>query len=327
MRPFSYIKVKNAENACKESAASPAGAYIAGGTTLLDLMKIDILRPSCLIDINRLEDTGVRQVGDSVIIGALTSNSDLARDPLIEQHYPLLSQSILAGATAQLRNMATVGGNLMQKTRCYYYRNSSMPCNKREPGSGCPAIEGYNRIHAVLGGSSKCVAVNPSDMCVALVALDAKIHLASTSGTRTVAIDKFYLQPGEHPEMETALQPGELITAVELPLVAETPQSLYLKVRDRSSFAFALVSAAVALSVYGNRVKTARIAMGGVATVPWRATEAELLLNGSEVSKESFKAAAEAAMAKAHPLKHNKFKIELAKRTLVRALCRASNLA
>jgi xanthine dehydrogenase YagS FAD-binding subunit len=288
------------------------------------LMKLEVERPAVVVDINRLALGDIRELPDgSVRVGGLVRNSDMAHHALIQSRYPVLSQAILAGASGQIRNMATTGGNLLQRTRCYYFRDTSAACNKRTPGSGCGAIEGCNRIHAILGTSEHCIATHPSDMCVALAALDAVVRLSGPHGERTIPLTEFHLLPGDHPERESVIEPGELITAVDLPPLSFAARSVYVKVRDRASYAFALASAAVALDLHGDVVREARIALGGVATKPWRAREAERLLAGRRADRSSFRAAAEAAVAGAVPRAHNRFKIELAARTVVRALTRA----
>src|SRR5262245_30170749 len=318
MLPFSYSKAADEEAALREFG--DGAKYVAGGTNLLDLMKLHVEKPGRLIDINGLPLGAVTPLGEGVRIGALVRNSALAYHPLIVERYPMLSQALLAGATPQLRNMATVGGNIMQRTRCMYFRDAIYPCNKRDPGSGCAAIKGENRSHAVLGGSEHCVAVMPSDMCVALAALDAVIQIKGSSGERATPLVDFHLLPGDHPERETILEPGELITAVDLPALPFATRSLYLKVRDRASYAFALVSVAAALDVEAGIVKAARLALGGVGTKPWRAWEAEAVLAGQPANEASYRAAAEVALRDAEPLQHNRFKIEMAKRAITRAL-------
>jgi len=318
MLPFSYSKAADAEAALREFSAG--AKYVAGGTNLLDLMKLRVEMPGQLIDINGLPLGEVTPLGEGVRIGALVRNSALAYHPLIVERYPMVSQALLAGASPQLRNMATVGGNLMQRTRCVYFRDASYPCNKREPGSGCAALEGENRGHAVLGGSAQCVAVMPSDLCVALAALDAVVQITGSSGERATPLVDFHLVPGDHPERETLLAPGELITAVDLPAPPFATRSLYLKIRNRASYAFALVSVAAALDVEDGTVTAARLALGGVGTKPWRAREAEAALAGQPANEESYRAAAETAMRDARPLQHNGFKIEMAKRAITRAL-------
>jgi xanthine dehydrogenase YagS FAD-binding subunit len=326
MMPFRYVAVTD-ERAARE-AASAGGRFLAGGTTLIDLMKLHVERPAAVVDINALPLTRIEELPDgSVRVGALARNSEMAHHDLVRSRYPLLSRAILAGASPQLRNMATTGGNLLQRTRCYYFRDLAAECNKREPGSGCAALDGYNRIHAVLGTSDRCIATHPSDMCVALAALDAIVRLSGPAGDRTVPVGDFHLVPGDHPERETVMQPGELITAVDIPPLAFAVRSVYLKVRDRASYAFALASAAVALDVHDGRIRDARIALGGIATKPWRAREAEHALAGHPLDRAAFQAAADVALAGAVPRTHNGFKIELAKRTLVRALTRAGALA
>lgn len=320
MRPFSYQKPSTGNEAIAAVAPDPDAAFLAGGTSMIDLMKLDVIKPAKLVDINKLDLAQIKPYRGGLLIGALSRMSDVAHDKLIQEKYPVLSQALLSGASPQLRNMATIGGNLMQRTRCYYFRNATMPCNKREPGSGCPATDGYNRIHAIFGGSKHCIAVNPSDMCVALAALDAVIHTQGPKGERMLPITEFYLEPGEHPERDTILDHGELIVAVEIPGSSLAAHSCYVKVRDRSSFAFALVSAACALEIASGVIQDARVALGGVATRPWRSLEAERALIGKAPDSATFKAAAQAAVENAQPQKHNSFKIELTRRTLVRAL-------
>ncbi len=324
MEPFQYL------NATDEAGALAAGGqarYLAGGTTLVDLMKLHVERPRAIVDITEVPLTTIDEhPNGSVRVGALVRNSDMARHPLIRDRYPLLAQAILAGASPQVRNMATTAGNLLQRTRCYYFRDTALPCNKREPGSGCGAIDGYNRIHAVLGGSDHCIATHPSDMCVALAALDARVHVRGPRGDRTIAFEHFHLLPGDHPEREHAIDPAELIVAVEIPPLGFASRSTYLKVRDRASYAFALASAAVALDVRNGTIQDARVALGGVATRPWRSHEAERALAGQPSAKAAYHAAADAAMAGAVARRDNAFKIELAKRVLVRALTRAGAL-
>jgi xanthine dehydrogenase YagS FAD-binding subunit len=279
------------------------------------------MTPTSLVDINRLPLDNIEHLPDgSVRIGAMVRNSDLARDPTVASRFPVLSQALLSGASAQLRNVATTGGNLMQRTRCYYFRDAAYACNKRQPGSGCAAIDGYNRMHAVLGGSDQCIATHPSDMAVALVALDAVVHIHGREGERTVPVDEFHLLPGNTPHLETVVQPGELITYVTLPKSPFAAHSAYVKLRDRASYEFALASAAAALELEGNRIRAVRVVLGGVATKPWRAQEAERVLHGATVDATTLRAAAEAAMQGARPQRHNAFKIELAKRAIVRAL-------
>ncbi len=320
MQPFQYARAENADEALATISGVKNSTYLAGGTCLIDLMKLNVMAPAKLVDINRLDMSAVEKQGNSLFVGALVKNSDLGEHALVEENFPVLSEALLSGATVQLRNMATVGGNIMQRTRCYYFRDSAVPCNKREPGSGCPAIKGFNRMHAILGTSEKCIAAHPSDMCVALVALDAVIHIRGPQGLRAVPIAEFYLLPDNHPEKETVLLPGELIENVEIPLSARSKNSHYLKIRDRASYAFALVSAAVALEVEAGVIKSARIALGGVGTRPWRAEEVESALVGKPANKKTYADAAAAAVKNAVTYKHNSFKVELTKRTLVRAL-------
>jgi xanthine dehydrogenase YagS FAD-binding subunit len=318
MRAIHYQKVNDVGAAL--AAAGPDSAFVAGGTSLIDLMKLEVLNPAELVDINRLPLGKVEVTDAGVRIGAMVRNSDLAHHPEVARRYPVLSEALLAGASAQLRNMASVGGNVMQRTRCYYFRDRATPCNKREPGSGCPALTGFNRNHAILGTSEHCIASHPSDMCVALVALDAVVHTRGREGERSIAFADFHLLPGDHPERETVLRPGELITAVSLPPMTGFAQSRYIKVRDRSSYAFALTSAAAALRIEGGVVKEARLALGGVGTRPWRAVEAEKVLVGRAPDAAAFRAAAAAAVKGASPKRYNNFKVELAQRTIVRAL-------
>jgi xanthine dehydrogenase YagS FAD-binding subunit len=302
--------------------------FLAGGTTLLDLMKLDVERPAQVIDIHRLPLDRVEAIdGGGVTIGATVRNADLANHPPIKSHYPVLSQALLSGASAQLRNMATTGGNLMQRTRCVYFRDTATPCNKREPGSGCSAIDGFNRNLAILGTSDRCIATNPSDMSVAMTALEATIHVESTQGKRSIAIDDFFLLPGTTPQHETALAPGELITHVTLPAPVPGNRSVYLKLRDRASYEFALASAAVVATVSSGKIDHVRIALGGVGVKPWRSREAEAALLGRAPDATAFEAAAEAALQSARPQSQNRFKVELAKRCLQHTLKLATQTA
>jgi xanthine dehydrogenase YagS FAD-binding subunit len=326
MQPFTYVHATDESTALSSGAAAGAG-YVAGGTTLVDLMKLEVMKPSTLVDITALPLARIEPLDDGVRIGAMARNSDVAYHPLIAERYPALAQALLSGASPQLRNMATVGGNLLQRTRCPYFRDGAAPCNKRSPGSGCAAWDGYNRGHAVLGGSEHCIATHPSDMCVALVALDAVVRTRGRSGERAIPIKDFHLVPKDHPENETVLEHGELITHVDLPASGFAARSHYLKVRDRASYAFALASAAVALDIAQGRIREARVALGGIATKPWRSVEAERALTGQAPGRAVFQAAAEAAVRGAVPRQHNEFKIELAKRTLVRALSTAGEIA
>jgi xanthine dehydrogenase YagS FAD-binding subunit len=302
--------------------------FLAGGTTLLDLMKLDVERPTQVIDIHRLPLDQIKPIdGGGVTIGATVRNSDLANHPLIKTHYPVLSQALLSGASAQLRNMATTGGNLLQRTRCVYFRDTVMPCNKREPGTGCSAIEGFNRNLAILGTSDHCIATNPSDMSVAMTALEATIHVEGAQGKRDIAIDSFFLLPGATPERETMLNPGELITHVTLPAPAPGSRSVYLKLRDRASYEFALASAAVVMTVASGKIDHVRIALGGVGVKPWRSKEAEAQLLGRAPDATAFRAAAEAALQSARVQSQNGFKVELAKRCIQHALTLATRTA
>jgi xanthine dehydrogenase YagS FAD-binding subunit len=330
METFRYSQAKNVEGAVR--AHGDTGAFIAGGTTLVDLMKLNVLQPASLVDINSLPLAQVEALpGGGLRIGALVRNSDLAWNATVQSKYSVLSEALLSGASPQLRNMATTGGNLLQKTRCYYYRDTNYACNKRQPGSGCSALDGFNRIHAVLGGSEHCVATHPSDMAVAMMALEATVHTsggrAGAGGERAIALDEFYLVPGDTPDKENVLVPGEIITHVTLPALPAGTRSHYLKLRDRAQYEFALASAAVVVQVSGGRIVRARIAFGGVGTKPWRSREAEKVLEGQAASDEVFQQAADAAMSGAKPLRYNGFKIELAKRALVRTLATTTRTA
>ena len=328
MRPFKYSRAGDAPGAVRAVAANPSAKFLAGGTNVLDLMKEDVERPNELVDVSRLALAEIKPAGEGVSIGALAKNSDTANHPLIRQRYPLLTQAIVAGASPQLRNMATNGGNLLQRTRCQYFYDTAMPCNKREPGTGCGALQGLNRIHAILGWSEKCVATYPGDMANALYALDAVVRIRGTNGQeRTIPVGEFHRLPGDTPERDTNLQHGELITAIELPRSSFAKGSYYLKVRDRASYAFALVAVAAALELDGKAIKQARVVLGGVAHKPWRSAEAEGALAGRPATEESFRRAADLALAEAKPLAHNAYKVELGKRAIVRALRRAGKLA
>jgi xanthine dehydrogenase YagS FAD-binding subunit len=316
---------KAAVAAAAQAKTAQQGAdarFIAGGTTLLDLMKLNVETPSWVIDINRLPllDKIEATPDGGLKIGATVRNSDLAHHPTVQRDYAVLSQAILSGASAQLRNMATTAGNLLQRTRCMYFRDTAMPCNKREPGTGCAAITGSNRMLAVLGTSEHCIATNPSDMCVAMAALEATIHVQGPKGTRAIAIGDFHLLPGSTPNRETVLEPGDLITHVTLPPPVAGSRQVYLKLRDRASYEFALASAAVVVTVAGGKVTRARVALGGVGTKPWRSPEAEAALVGRDANAANFRKAGEAAMRDAKPQSENGFKIELAKRCLAHAL-------
>ena len=332
MEAFQYTQAKTVDAAIASNAGQTNGAgkngegqpakFIAGGTTLVDLMKLNVERPHSLIDINMLPLTQVEAApGGGLKIGAMVRNSDLAHNEVVREKYMVLSQALLSGASPQLRNMATTGGNLLQRTRCYYFRDTAYPaCNKRDPGSGCSAIDGYNRMHAVLGTSEHCVATHPSDMAVAMMALEAVVYMQGPKGERDVALDEFYHVPGTTPHIENVLAPGEVITYVTLPPLASGTRSYYLKLRDRASYEFALASAAVVVEVSGGHMRHARVALGGVGTKPWRSREAEHALEGKAANESTFKAAAEAALRGARPLHNNAFKVELSKRCIARAL-------
>ncbi len=332
MNPFNYERA-NAPEAAVKAGAIHGAKFLAGGTNLVDLMKYGVESPTTLVDINHLALTEVTSTPDGgVLIGALVRNSDLADHTLIKTQYPLLSQALLSGASPQLRNMATTGGNLLQRTRCYYFTDISFPaCNKRMPGSGCAAIKGYNRIHAILGQTDQgatsgetCIATNPSDMCVAMAALGAKVEVEGPHGKRTIPFAEFHKLPGKDPAIETALKPDELITGVTLPPAKFAKNAFYLKARDRNSYAFALISVAAGLEMEGGTIKSAGLALGGVALKPWREAEAEKVLTGKPASPETFKQAADILLRGAKGYEHNTFKIELAKQGVVRALTLAS---
>ena len=327
MHIFEFVRPADPAAAIKAAAQSKTaqqGAdvrFIGGGTTLLDLMKLNVETPARVLDINRLPFDTIENTPDGGLkIGATVRNSDLAYHPKVQKDYSVLSQALLQGASAQIRNMATVGGNLLQRTRCVYFRDTAMPCNKREPGTGCPAITGHNRTLAILGASEHCIATNPSDMCVAMAALEAVIHVQGTKGTRVIKFGDFHLLPGSAPQRETVLEPGDLVTHVTLPPPRAGSRQVYLKLRDRASYEFALASAAVVLNLTGGNVSYIRIALGGVGTKPWRSPEAEAALAGKPANAANFRHAAEAALRDAKPQSENKFKIELAKRCVVHAL-------
>jgi len=321
MQNFQYASSTVVDDAIAAVAANPDARFVAGGTTLVDLMKLDVETPTQLVDINRLPLSAITETQNgSVRIGAMARNSAVAWHPLIRERYPLLAEALLSGASGQLRNMATVGGNLMQRTRCTYFRDTNWGCNKRVPGSGCSALDGFHRTHAIFGASDACFATNPSDMCVALVALEAIVHTSNSSGRRSIPVSEFHLLPGNTPHLETVLQHGELITEVELPKPTANWRSRYSKIRDRASYEFALVSVAALLDLSGSTIRNARIAFGGVATKPWRSTAVEAALMRAPASRETFRAAGEAAVEGASPRRDNRFKVELLKRTLVRTL-------
>lgn len=319
MKPFDYVRPSDTAEAL-QALAEPGAAALGGGTNLVDLMRRGIEHPDVLVDLTRLPLTGIQELPDGGLrIGALMRNSDLASEPLIRQRFPVLARSLLSGASGQVRNMATVGGNLLQRTRCLYFVDTSAACNKREPGSGCAALDGFNRNTAVLGVSEHCIAAHPSDMAVALVALDAVVEVASARGSRRVPLSDLHRLPGDRPDCETTLEDDELIVAVELPRPASI-NSTYRKVRDRASFAFALMSVAAVLEVSDGRITVARLALGGVATKPWRAHAAERVLLGAAPTEETFRAAADAELAATETRHGNAFKVELARRTIVATL-------
>ena len=329
MRPFTYTRAQTVDDAIQAYGEGPDVRFIGGGTNLLDLMKMGVERPTHLIDVNRLPLISVEEHEGGVRIGALVSNTDAANHQLIRTRYPVLSEAILAGASPQLRNKATMGGNLLQRTRCYYFYDPSYSeCNKRAPGTGCAARTGYNRIHAILGASEDCIATHPSDMCVALTALEAVVHVKGPKGERSIPMAEFHRLPGHTPQIDTNLHPGELITAIDLPSMPYGKRSTYLKVRDRNSYAFALVSVAAVLDMdEDGTVRQARIALGGVAHKPWRASKAEKALAGKKPDEANLRAAAEAELHDAKPYRDNAFKVELARRSIVRAVTTAANLA
>jgi xanthine dehydrogenase YagS FAD-binding subunit len=321
MTPFAYRRAADAASAVAAVSGHPGAAFLGGGTNLVDHMKLGIARPDLLVDVTRLPFDRIEELaGGGVRIGAAVRNSDLAADPLIRRRYPALSQALLAGASGQLRNLATTAGNLLQRTRCVYFQDVTTPCNKRTPGSGCSAIDGYTHYHAILGASEHCVAVHPSDMAVAMVALDATVIVLGRRGERRIPLVDFHRLPGDAPQQDTVLDHGELITAVELPALPFAARSAYRKVRDRASYAFALVSVAAALDLHDGAVREARIALGGVAHKPWRAVRAEAALRGAPAAVESFRRAAQAELAMARPLRDNAFKVTMARNTLVAVL-------
>jgi xanthine dehydrogenase YagS FAD-binding subunit len=326
VRPLSYARAADAGGAIALVARHPEGAFLAGGTTEVDLTRQDVLRPGLLVDINDLPLDGVADLSDGGLsIGALARMSDVARAEGVTARYPMLSQALVLGASAQLRNMASMGGNLCQRVRCGYFRDPTWPCNKRDPGSGCAALDGFHRGHAILGTSDKCIATHPSDVAVALAALDAVVLTRGPSGERAIGIDDFFLLPGDTPEREHPLEHGELITAIEVPAAPVARRSLYLKFRDRQSYEFALASVAAAIRVEDGTVAEVRLALGGVATKPWRARRAEASLLGQPATEASFAAAARQELAQATPRQQNAFKVELAQRAIVRALNTLTN--
>jgi xanthine dehydrogenase YagS FAD-binding subunit len=328
MEAFQFNQAKTVSSALEAVRSQTEAKFVAGGTTLVDLMKLNVEIPKKVVDINSLPLTQIESTPDGGLkIGAMVRNSDLAHDETVQQRYTVLSEALLSGASPQLRNMATTGGNLLQRTRCYYFRDTAYPCNKREPGSGCPAIDGFNRIHAILGTSEHCIATHPSDMAVAMMALEAVVHIQGAHGERNVPLNDFYLLPGSTPNRENVLALGDLITYVTLPPLTNGTRSHYLKLRDRASYEFALSSAAVVALLSGHRIQRVRIALGGVGTKPWRSMEAEQVLEGCEASENNFRAAAEAALKDAKPRHDNAFKVELAKRCLTRTLKNVTQFA
>jgi len=317
---FQYIKASSPASAVTAITKDNSSMFIAGGTNLVDLMKKGITNPQKLIDITHLELNKIEKKNNKVVIGSLALNSDVADDEMINTDFPLLALALKAGASPQIRNMATVGGNLMQRTRCSYFNSTDMPCNKRQPGSGCGALKGYNRMHAIFGASGKCIAVHPSDMCVALAALDAAVNVTGEKGNRQIKFSEFHRLPGETPQIDNSLAKGELIVSIEVPANNFTRNIHYLKVRDRSSYAFALVSVAVALNIDNGIIKEARLAMGGVSHKPWRLTETENFLKGKNISEDVFKEAGELSVHNAKGYGHNNFKIKLSANSVADAL-------
>ena len=325
MNNFSYARAESVEKAISEIKQAETAKFIAGGTNLLDLMKYNVEKPAHLVDVGRLPFNKIEKIENGLRLGALCTNSETAYDENVEKNYPMLSLAILNGASAQLRNAATNGGNLVQRTRCYYFYDEQMPCNKRVPGTGCPAIDGFNRIHAVLGTSEKCIAAHPSDMCVALAALDATVNIKGNDGERAIKFEEFHCLPGDTPEIDNNLKSDEIIVSIDLPEKGFNENYTYLKLRDRQSYAFALVSVAVGLEMDGDNISEARIALGGVAHKPWRDKDAENLLKDQSPTRENFGKVAEKIFADAKGFEHNSFKIELGKRAVVRALEQAAN--
>ena len=327
MRAFDFQRPAAVEDAVRSVATRRDAMFLAGGTTLVDLMKVEVLRPATVVGVRHLAMSRIDVLDDSIVVGANVTNSELAWHPVVRDRVPVLSEAILSGATTQLRNMATVAGNIVQRTRCPYFRDVHASCNRRQPGAGCDALDGFNRAHAVLGVSQHCIATHPSDMCVAMVILDAEVHTARPDGTtRAIAFEDFHKPPGNTPHIEVALEHGELITHIIIPRWPSARRSHYVKVRDRASYEFALASAAVAIAVDEGRVTHARLAVGGVATRPWRCFDAEQALVGRPATEPSFREAAEVALTGAVAHHHNAFKIELAKRTIVRAFARVTEV-
>lgn len=319
MMPFTYVRPATNADAIK-ALAEPETTALAGGTTLVDLMRLEVMRPKRVVDITGLPLAQITVGPSSITLGALATNTDVAEHAAVIAKLPALSDAIRSGASGQIRNMATVSGNLLQRTRCSYFRDTGSPCNKRAPGTGCSALEGFARMHAIVGTSRDCIAAHPSDMCVALAALDATVHLESSAGKRSVKLTDFHVVPDDHPNIESVLKPGELVVAIEVPTPPVAAHSRYVKVRDRASFAFALASAAVALEVQGGKIGDARVALGGVGTKPWREHAVEEALVGKPATRESFEAAANLAVANADTRPDNAFKVPLVKRVIVRAL-------
>jgi xanthine dehydrogenase YagS FAD-binding subunit len=325
MRPFNYESPSSIQQATSDFGRN--SSFLAGGTTLVDLMKLEVMTPALVVDINQFPMHGIQWTSDGLRIGALEKMSDVAEHPDVMTNYPVISQALLKSASAQIRNMASMGGNLLQRTRCGFFRDVSTPCNKRQPGSGCPAIDSWNRGFAILGGSSSCVATHPSDLAVALVALDASIRLQKGNNERFVKLDDFYLMPDDTPEKENQLNPGELITEIRVPFLPWARRSLYLKIRDRESYEFALSSVALALDADANTIRDARLAVGGVGTKPWNLPNVRAALIGKPLNQQTFEAAARLATDGAKPLRDNAFKVELVQRTLVRALMSLGGIA
>jgi len=325
MIPFRYARANDVADAVRQIAGDPNAKFIAGGTNLIDLMKMDVERPTKVIDITRLPLKQVENTpGGGLRIGALVRNTDLAYHPLVEERYPVLASAIMAGASQQLRNMASTGGNLLQRTRCHYFYDTATPCNKRDPGSGCSAMDGHNRMHAILGSSDACIATHPSDMCVALAILEAKVHVSGGSGDRVIAFADFHRLPGDTPQRDTNLNAGEIITAVELPAKGFAKSYTYLKIRDQLSYAFALVSVAVGLELDRDTIMEGRFALGGIAHKPWRDPQAESVLRGQRANAATFARAADVLLRNARGYAHNTFKIDLARGCIVRALTQAA---
>ena len=325
MKPYSYVRAQDVGGAVAALAEAPEGAFLAGGTNLVDLMKLEVMTPNVLVDVRRLTSDSIEELPDGgVRIGAAVTNSDLAVDRTIRSRYPMLSQALLSGASGQLRNLATTGGNLLQRTRCVYFYDTTTPCNKREPGSGCSAIEGHNKDHAILGASEHCVATHPSDMAVAMAALNAFVLVQGRDGECRIPIEELHRLPGDEPQRDTTLEHGELITAVDLPPLPFASNSKYRKVRERASYAFALVSVAAALDLEDGTVRDVRLALGGVAHKPWRATRAEQALRGEPANEANFRAAADIELEDAEPLRENAFKVPLARNIITRTLLELS---